>query len=112
MLTSASRIVCLALGLFFLAGGTALAHKVSVFAYTESGTVYTESYFSDGSPVAKGTIEVYDSDGDLLLTGKTDPKGLFNFLIPKKDALKIVIEASMGHKNSFTLPKSEVEPGQ
>jgi hypothetical protein len=32
--------------------------------------------------------------------------------IPKVDDLNIVIEATMGHKNSFKLKKSEVEAGK
>jgi len=89
--------------------GTALAHKVNLFAYAEEGKVYTESYFPDGSPVEGGKVEVYDSQNNLLLEGVTDKKGLFNFVIPKVDDLTIVINATMGHKNSFKLKKAEVE---
>lgn len=95
-----------------LFSGTAMAHKVSIFAYVESGKVYTESYFPDGSPVEGGKVLVYDSQHNLLLEGKTDKKGLFNFAVPKVDDLTIVIEASMGHKSSFKLKKSEVEAGK
>jgi nickel transport protein len=34
-----------------LVSGTALAHKVNLFAYVEGGTVFTESYFPDGRAV-------------------------------------------------------------
>jgi len=37
-----------------LFSGTALAHKVNLFAYAEAGKVYTESYFPDGRPVEGG----------------------------------------------------------
>jgi nickel transport protein len=90
-------------------GTTALAHKVNLFAYVEAGKVYTESYFPDGSPVEGGKVLVYDSQDNLLLDGVTDKKGLFSFDVPKVDDLTIVIEASMGHKNSFKLKKAEVE---
>jgi nickel transport protein len=92
-----------------LFGGTALAHKVNLFAYVEGGKVYTESYFPDGSPVEGGKVLVYDSQDNLLLEGVTDKKGLFSFAVPKVDDLTIVIEATMGHKNSFKLKKAEVE---
>jgi nickel transport protein len=88
---------------------TALAHKVSLFAYVEAGKVYTESYFADGSPVEGGRVLVYDSQNKLLLKGVTDKKGFFNFVVPKVDDLTIVIEATMGHKNSFRLKKAELE---
>ncbi len=95
----------------FLAG-PALAHKVNLFAYVEGGKVYTESYFPDSRPVEGGKVLVYDGRDSLLLEGKTDTKGLFSFPVPKVDDLKIVIEAGMGHKNSFNLKKAEVEAGK
>lgn len=99
------------LGLMLLST-TAMAHRVNVFAYAEGGRVYTESYFPDGTPVESGRILVYDSQSKLLLEGKTDKSGLFDFAIPKIDDLNIVIQATMGHKNSFKLKKSEVEAGK
>ena len=95
-----------------LFSGIALAHKVNLFAYAEGGKIYTESYFPDGKPVEGGKVLVYDSQDKLLLEGVTDKGGLFNFPIPKVDDLKIVIEATMGHKNSFKLKKAEVEAGK
>lgn len=95
-----------------LISGTALAHKVNLFAYAEAGKVYTESYFPDGRPVEGGKVLVYDSQDNLLLEGVTDKKGLFSFAIPKVDNLTIVIEATMGHKNSFKLKKADVEAGK
>lgn len=102
----------LALLLILLFVAPALAHKVNLFAYVERGVVYTESYFPDGSPVAGGKVLVYDSGKTLLLEGKTDGKGLFSFALPKVDDLEIVVEASMGHRNSYRLKRSEVEAGR
>ena len=95
-----------------LFNGIALAHKVNLFAYVEAGKVYTESYFPDGTPVKSGKVLVYDSKDKLLLEGVTDKKGLFDFAVPKVDDLTIVIEATMGHKNSFKLKKADVEAGK
>ena len=89
-----------------------LAHKVNLFAYAEGGTIYTESYFPDGRPVAGGKVLVFDSAETRRLEGTTDKEGLFNFKIPKVDDLRIVIEATMGHNNDFTLKQSEIEAGQ
>lgn len=90
----------------------ALAHKVNLFAYAEGGKIYTESYFPDGKPVAGGKVLVYDSQDQLILEGVTDDEGLFNFDIPKIDDFNIVINATMGHKNSFKLKKADVEAGK
>lgn len=95
-----------------LFSGTARAHKVNLFAYVEGGRIYTESYFPDGIPVESGKVLVYDSQEKLLVEGVTDKAGLFSFAVPKVDDLTIVIQASMGHKNSFKLNKAEVEAGK
>jgi len=95
-----------------LFSGNVMAHKVNLFAYAEGGTIYTESYFPDGRPVAGGTVMVYDSRDQLILEGKTDKQGLFHFSIPKIDDFNIIIDATMGHKNSFKLKKAEVEAGK
>jgi len=84
------------------------AHKVNIFAYVEGNKVYTESYFSDGKKARGGLVEVYNSQGNKLLEGRTDKKGCFSFIPPKRDDLKIVIIASMGHKNFYILSKDEL----
>jgi nickel transport protein len=86
----------------------AYAHKVNIFAYVEEGKIFTESYFPDGKPVEDGTIEVLDSQGQKLAEFKTDKEGKCSFPIPKKDDLTIAIIASMGHRNTFLLKKSEL----
>ena len=93
-------------------GGATLAHKVNLFAYAEGGKIYTESYFPDGKPVEGGKVMVYDSQDNLIVEGVTDNDGLFRFDIPKIDDFNIVIDATMGHKNSFKLKKAEVEAGK
>jgi len=95
--------------LVLLLGSNALAHKVNVFAYAEKGAVYTESYFNDGRKVMDSTVEVFDAKNNkLLLTGKTDKNGEFSFRIPQATGLRIVLTASMGHKNEYLLTEDEV----
>jgi nickel transport protein len=95
--------------ILLLVASPALAHKVNIFAYVENGTVYTESYFPDGKAVEEGSVEVLDGAGKKLLEGKTDKDGHFSFALPgKKEDLTLVINASMGHKNSFILKKTEM----
>jgi len=107
-----AKYVLVSAFVLMFSGGTAIAHKVNLFAYAEGGKIYTESYFPDGKKVESGKIFVYDGQGKLLLEGVTDKEGLFSFAIPKVDDLTIVIDATMGHKNSFKLKKSEVEAGK
>lgn len=92
--------------LFF--SGPALAHKVNIFAYVENGQIHTESYFPDGKAVEQGAIEILDSQGQKVAEGVTDKEGKCVLPIPKKDDLTIVINATMGHRNTFVLKKSEL----
>ena len=94
--------------LLLMAASVVFAHKVNIFAYVEGNTVYTESYFPDGTKVKDGVVQVYDSQGTKLLEGKTDENGEFNFKPSRKDDLKIVLLASMGHKNTYTLSVDEL----
>jgi nickel transport protein len=87
---------------------SAQAHKVNIFAYVEDGKIYTESYFPDGKPVEGGGIEILDSGNQKVAEGVTDKDGKCVIPVPKKDDLTIVINASMGHKNSYLLKKSEL----
>lgn len=86
------------------------AHKVFIFAWVEGDTIHTESKFSGGKMVKAGRIEVFNSRGDLLLTGTTDDQGGFSFPIPEHDDLKVVLNAGIGHGNDWIVPASEMNP--
>ena len=88
--------------------GSALAHKVMIFAWVEGDTVFTESKFSGGKKVIHAPVVIFDTDGKKLLEGKTDNKGEFSFKIPKVSDLRIVLNAAMGHKAEWTVPESEL----
>lgn len=85
------------------------AHRVNVFAWVEGDTVFVESKFAAGRRVNGGKIIVTDSRGTQLLTGITNDQGEFSFKIPQKTELKIILEAGMGHRAEWTIPKSEME---
>lgn len=106
MLHMLYKLLNLLLLITFLLPTAVLAHKVNIFAYVEGGTVYSESYFPDGRPVASGKVLVYDMAEQLLLEGRTDRAGLFQFPLPKVADLTLEIDAGMGHKNSFQLKKT------
>ena len=88
--------------------GPAHAHKVTIFAWTEGDRVFTQSKFSGGKRVNNGTVEVFDSHGELLLTGQTDDQGEFSFIAPTVTDLNIVLTAGMGHQNSWRLSAAEL----
>ncbi|WP_139795681.1 hypothetical protein [Desulfocicer vacuolatum] len=99
----------LALILILLGSSPAWAHKVYVFAWVEKGTVYTESSFGD-QPVHGGAIEVVDRDNQVVLQGKTDDRGKFNFPVPVavNSDLLIKLDATMGHQARWTVTLSEL----
>jgi nickel transport protein len=88
------------------------AHKVTVFAWVEGDTIHTESKFSSGKMVKAGRIDVFNSRGDLLLTGTTDDQGAFSFAIPEHDDLKVVLTAGSGHGNHWIVRAAEMNPEQ
>ncbi len=96
------------LAVMFTSASRTSAHRVILLAYAEGDTVFTESYFSDGKRCQDSRIEVFDSQGNKLLEGKTDDNGEFSFIPPKKTDLKIILTASMGHKDEYTIPAGEL----
>jgi len=86
----------------------ARAHRVTVFAWVEGDTVRTESRFSGGKAVNEGVVVVYDEQDRELLRGKTDENGEFSFEAPARTALKVVLEAGMGHKGEWIVPAEEL----
>ncbi|MFO7559366.1 MAG: hypothetical protein R6X10_11100 [Desulfobacterales bacterium] len=94
---------------FWWTAGTALAHKVNIFAWVEGDTVYTESKFSGGKKVQNAPVEIYGTDGTKLLEGKTNELGEFSFPAIRKTGMKVVLLAGMGHKAEWTVSASELQ---
>lgn len=84
------------------------AHKVTIFAWVEGDTVFTQSKFSGGRKAQNSTVVVYDKEGKQLLEGKTDKNGEFSFKVPKITDLKVALKASMGHLGEWTIPAEEL----
>jgi nickel transport protein len=87
---------------------SAWGHGLSVFAWVEGQRVMVESKFSGGKRPVNATVRVLAPDGRELLAGKTDDQGRWAFDLPQKTALKIVLEAGMGHRGEWTLSAEEV----
>lgn len=85
----------------------ALAHRVYIYAWVEGNTVSTESYFSGGVKVNNGLVQVFDLNGKKLLEGHTNSKGEYSFQVAGKSGLRIVVNASMGHRGEYVLKADE-----
>ncbi len=88
--------------------GQAVAHKVTVFAWVEGDTVFTESKFSRGKRVNGGEISVYDKSGNRLVEGKTNHLGEFSFTLPGKPPLIVELNAGMGHRAQWTIQADDM----
>jgi len=100
--------LALALAFCFTSVSPALAHKVYLFPWVDGDTVYIHSHFKGKKKVKGGTIKVFDPSGRQLLEGKTNEKGEFSFKIPQKTDLRIVLDASTGHRAEYILNVEEM----
>ena len=91
---------------------TAWGHKVNVFAYVQGDKVVVEGYFSGNVKAQDSSVEVFDSDGKKILQGKTDTNGMYFFRLADlpsiTGAMKIVLDAGMGHKAVYNLSADEL----
>jgi nickel transport protein len=106
--TAALLISALGIIAFLTLPSQVWAHKVNVFAWVEGDMVFVEGYYPGGKKAQNSLVEVYNSRGGKLLEGRTNKKGEFSFKIPAKDDLRIVLTASMGHKNDFTIAAADL----
>jgi nickel transport protein len=86
---------------------SAMAHRVTVFAWVEDGMVHAESNLGGGKKAKQAAVEVYDAAGALLLTGKTDNAGNFSFLPPIQSDMTVVLNAGMGHRGEWRLTRND-----
>lgn len=104
---------CLAMAFTLCLAAAAHAHKVNLFAYVDGNTVVTDSGYSRSKRVHDGIIEVYDaSSGAMLLSGKTNDHGKFDFDIPDaarsgKMDLLLLLKAGTGHQAKWTVKYAE-----
>ncbi len=110
---STSLKIILPILLVFLNCPTSHAHKIRIFAWEESGTIKTETQFSSGRAAKNAAITVINENNNQeLLTGTTDSRGFFSFVIPKAAKenqydLNIVVSSGDGHKNNWHLKAAD-----
>jgi nickel transport protein len=96
-----------------VAPGTARAHRLEAeYRLLPSGRVQVESWFDlTGDSPQGATVQVFRTDGELLIEGKLDDKGLFSFQPRGAEALRVVVSAGAGHRKELIIPKAETEAG-
>lgn len=97
--------------LVLLAPGAAIAHKASVYAFSEAGKIHVEGYFFDGAPCKGCVVRVSaQKDGDALLEGRTDDLGHIEFKSPGTYPLYFKMDAGQGHAATFVLDEGQDKP--
>ena len=106
-LLSASLLALLVLGTAL----PALAHKVQIFAYSDTETIFVEAQFSKSSPAIQCPVELTDSSGAVLGSCVTDETGLCEIPVPEgaTGELTVTVNAGEGHLGSWTLMESDYQ---
>lgn len=100
--------------LIFLSVLPASAHRINLFCKVKKDRVSCSSSFSDGTPARDAKTKVFSQKGHkLLLSGKTDKNGNFEFKIPSRiqnedSDIKVIVQASMGHRDSWIISAREL----
>jgi nickel transport protein len=109
----AARFIAPLLLALLLAPGTALAHKVNIFAYVDGKNIVTDCFFSKNDRVHNGLVTITDAQtGAVLATGTTDDKGALTLPVPAQAIasghdLKLLLKAGEGHQSDTVIQASE-----
>lgn len=112
---STSRILSAlaALALCLLLPMTALAHKVSVFAYVDGPNIVIDAFYSKSNKVNAGKITVKNAaTGEVYQQATTDENGALTLPVPAKAIaakadLLVLLVAGEGHQNDVLVHASE-----
>ena len=99
--------------LVILGSLNAYAHRINLFCKVENQEIACSSSYSDGKAVKNAQIRILSQkENKLLLKGKTNQNGTFRFdispeLKQKKPGLKISVQESMGHRDTWIINAEE-----
>ena len=112
MLRKPITYVVVALWLVGLAAFPALAHKALIWADVTEGVVQVRSYYhGGGAPIKDAKYSVLDQKGTLVVSGKTDKDGRFQFDVPQTaKTLTLAVQDLMGHRATLKLTEKELHP--
>jgi nickel transport protein len=97
------RVAVLALALVMLAGGSAWAHRLKLFAAVAGNEVSGYGFFVGGGRPAGVPIIARDVSGAEIWRGTTGDDGAFAFTVTKPETLTLSLDAGDGHAVEETL---------
>ena len=86
---------------------TGHAHKLNLFAFVEGNQVSVEAYFPDGKKARNSEVQILDMQGSVLVNGITGEQGTYLYTAPTQTAMRIVVNAGLGHQAEYDLSVEE-----
>jgi nickel transport protein len=107
------RIGLAALVVLAVAASPVLAHAVGLSCKLLEKSVRVEAYFSDDTPAMDALIVVKNEQGETIVQGRTDEKGVWSFDRPVAGRYEISVDAGAGHraKEALTVPEPAAGSG-
>jgi nickel transport protein len=93
-----------------LFAGSALAHKLKVFARVEAGEIMGSVYFVGGAPASGAEVRVLRADGAVLATPATDAEGRFSYRPDAPGDYLVEADSGDGHVARWKLTAAEFAP--
>lgn len=103
-----NRIRMAALTVATLIASPALAHGVHLFVATEGDLLTGRAYYSEDAPLEHATVQVKDTDGNLIAEVETDHDGRFTFRPSRAIAHEFVVATDDGHRAVAVVQPSEL----
>ena len=92
-----------------LMAGTALAHRLNVFAWIDGEQVGVEAKFASGARPKVAEVRVFDAEGRLIRTMGVDDNGAARFpLDGASQGLRIEVDAGEGHEDYWILTPDDI----
>ena len=88
-----------------------LAHAVGLSCKLLEKSVRVEAYFSDDTPAMDALIVVKNELGEIVVQGRTDDKGVWNFDRPAAGRYEVSVDAGAGHRAKEMLTVPELAAG-
>jgi nickel transport protein len=85
-----------------------VAHNLVMEAYPVGSNIEGSAYFSDGTLIKAGTIEILDKDNRKIGDVKTDDQGNFAYTPVQAAEMRLHLDAGAGHVANVTITAAEI----
>ena len=88
--------------------GSALAHRLQVFASADGDSIQGKAYSVGGHPARGVEIQVLDAAGEPVATVISDDDGRFRVRVPAAKDYRVVAKSGDGHRAEWPISASEL----